>query len=167
MGRRHHLCRARPGGFCYTAFVIDAFSRRIVGWRVVASLRDRTRPRRARDGALAPRGDLSGLIHHSDRGIQYLALRYSERLAEAGVAPSVGSTGDSYDNALAESVNGLYKAELIRRRPWRTVAQVELATADWVTWWNTGRLHSACGNVPPAEYETAYYLARPTPREAA
>ena len=108
-----------------------------------------------------------GLVHHSDRGIQYVALRYTERLAEATAAPSVGSRGDSYDNALAESVNSLYKAELIRRRPWRTAAEVELATAAWVGWWNETRLHAACGYTPPAEYEAAYYLARPTPREAA
>ncbi len=102
--------------------------------------------------------DLTGLIHHSDRGVQYLAIRYTERLAEAGVVNSVGSRGDSYDNALAETVNGLYKAELINRQgPWRSTEQVELATSAWVHWGNTQRLHGACGDVPPAEYEAAYW----------
>jgi putative transposase len=118
--------------------------------------------------ALAGRGRrLPGLVHHSDRGTQYVALRYTERLAAAGAAPSVGSRGDSYDNALAESVNSLYKAELIRRRPWRTTAEVELATAAWVGWWNETRLHEACGYVPPAEFEAAYHRARAAPDEAA
>ena len=101
---------------------------------------------------------LPDLIHHSDRGVQYLAIRYTERLAEAGVVNSVGSKGDSYDNALAETVNGLYKTELIRRRrSWRSTEEVELATAAWVHWWNESRLHSACGDIPPAEFEEAYY----------
>ena len=144
-------------GFCYTAFIVDAFSRRIVGWRVAASLRAEL-ALDALEMAIWARGDpLPGLIHHSDRGVQYLAIRYTERLADAGAVGSVGSKGDSYDNALAESVNGLYKAELIRRqRTWRTVADVELATAGWVDWWNERRLHSACGDVPPAEFEAAY-----------
>ncbi len=128
-------------GFAYTAFVIDAFSRRIVGWRVSSSPADRARPRRARDGHLEPAvarpSPTSGLVHHSDRGVQYLAIRYTERLAEEGVVTSVGARGDSYDNALAETVNGLYKTELIRAQgPWRTADQVELATAAWVSWWN-------------------------------
>jgi putative transposase len=108
--------------------------------------------------ALFARGrQLPGLVHHSDRGVQYLAIRYTERLAEAGVVNSVGSKGDSYDNALAETVNGLYKAELIRRRrSWRTTEEVELATAAWVYWWNESRLHSACGDIPPAEFETRH-----------
>ena len=145
-------------GFCYAAFIVDAFSRRIVGWRVAANAADRSRPRRPGDGDLGPRRRASpGLVHHSDRGVQYLAIRYTERLADAGAVNSVGSKGDSYDNALAESVNGLYKAELIRRRrPWRTVEEVELATAGWVDWWNHPRLHSACGDIPPAEFEAAY-----------
>jgi putative transposase len=155
------------GGFSYTAFVTDAFARRIVGWRVASSLRADL----ALDAlamALAGRGRrLPGLVHHSDRGTQYVALRYTERLAAAGAAPSVGSRGDSYDNALAESVNSLYKAELIRRRPWRTTAEVELATAAWVGWWNETRLHEACGYVPPAEFEAAYHQARTAPDEAA
>jgi putative transposase len=146
-------------GFCYTSFVIDAFSRRITGWRLAASLHTDL-ALDALEMAIWSRGDadLTGLVHHSDRGSQYLAIRYTERLAEAGVVNSVGSRGDSYDNALAETVNGLFKAELINRRgPWRTVADVELATAAWVHWWNTQRLHSACGDIPPAEYEAAYW----------
>jgi len=108
--------------------------------------------------ALSARGhELPGLVHRSDRGVQYLSLRYTERLAEAGVVNSVGSRGDSYDSALAETVNGLCKAELIHRRRWRSVEEVELATAEWVSWWNERRLHGACGNVPPAELEEAYY----------
>jgi len=146
-------------GFCYAAFVIDAFSRRIVGWRVSSSLRTDL-ALDALEMAIFTRGDraLTGLVHHSDRGGQYLAIRYTDRLDDAGVVNSVGSKGDSYDNALAETVNGLYKAELINRRgSWRSVEQVELETAAWVHWWNTDRLHSACGDVPPAEFEAAYH----------
>jgi putative transposase len=144
-------------GFCYTAFVIDAFSRRIVGWRVSSSMRTDL-ALDALEMAIFNRGDLDGLIHHSDRGSQYLAIRYTERLEDAGVVNSVGSKGDSYDNALAETVNGLYKAELINRRgPWRSIEQVELETAAWVHWWNAQRLHGACGDIPPAEYEAAYW----------
>ncbi len=122
--------------------------------------RRRLAAKRAHDprlGRWARGADLAGLVHHSDRGVQYLAIRYTERLADAGAVNSVGSKGDSYDNALAESVNGLYKAELIRRqRSWRSVEEVELATAGWVDWWNERRLHSACGDIPPAEFEAAY-----------
>ena len=146
-------------GFCYTAFVIDVFSRAIVGWRVSSSLRAEL-ALDALEMAIWNRraADLAGLVHHSDRGVQYLAIRYTERLADAGAVTSVGSRGDSYDNALAESVNGLYKTELIRAQgPWRTADQVELATAAWVAWWNEQRLHSACGDVPPAEFEAAYH----------
>jgi putative transposase len=146
-------------GFVYTAFVIDAFSRAIVGWRVMASLRAEL-ALDALEMAIWARGpNLAGLVHHSDRGSQYLSIRYTERLAEAEAVGSVGSRGDSYDNALAESVNGLYKAELIRRHagPWRSTDEVELATADWVEFWNTRRLHSACGDIPPAEFEAAYH----------
>jgi len=145
-------------GFCYTAFIIDAFSRRIVGWRVSSSLRTDL-ALDALEMAIFSRGggDLDGLIHHSDRGSRYLAIRYTERLEDAGVANSVGSKGDSFDNALAETVNGLYKAELINRQgPWQSVEQVGLETAAWVHWWNAQRLHGACGDVPPAEYEAAY-----------
>ncbi len=149
-------------GFCYTAFVVDAFSRRIVGWRVMSSLRAEI-ALDALEMALWTRRDdeLAGLVHHSDRGVQYLSIRYTERLAEAEAVGSVGSKGDSYDNALAETVNGLYKAELINRQgPWRTVEQVELATAEWVDFWNTRRLHSACGDIPPVEFEDAYHANR-------
>ncbi len=146
-------------GFVCTAFVIDAFSRAIVGWRVSSSLRAEL-ALDALEMAIWSRrsADLAGLVHHSDRGVQYLAIRYTERLADEGAVTSVGSRGDSYDNALAESVNGLYKTELIRARgPWRMADQVELATAAWVAWWNADRLHSACGDIPPAEFETAYH----------
>lgn len=149
-------------GFCYTSFIVDAFSRRIVGWRVSGSLRTDL-ALDALEMAIFTRGDrtLAGLVHHSDRGVQYLAIRYTERLEAAGVVNSVGSKGDSYDNALAETVNGLYKAELIHRQgPWTTTEQVELATAAWVHWWNDERLHGACGDVPPAEYEAAYWATR-------
>jgi putative transposase len=144
-------------GFCYTAFVIDAFSRMIVGWRVSSSLRTDLALDALEMAVWARGGDLSGLVHHSDRGVQYLSIRYTERLADAEIAASVGSRGDSYDNALAETVNGLYKAELIHRRArWRSVEEVELGTAEWVHFWNHRRLHSATGYLPPAEYERAY-----------
>ncbi len=148
-------------GFCYTAFVIDAFSRRIVGWRTSVSLRAEL-ALDALEMAIWSRRDedLAGLVHHSDRGVQYLSIRYTERLAEAGAVTSVGSKGDSYDNALAETVNGLYKAELIHRRArWRSVEEVELGTAAWVDFWNERRLHEACGYAPPAEFEAAYWAA--------
>ena len=113
------------------------------------------------------RSDLAGLVHHSDRGVQYLAIRYTERLADEGAVTSVGSKGDSYDNALAETVNGLYKTELIRARgPWRTADAVELATAAWVAWWNEERLHEACGYLPPAEFEEAYHQRQATSEAA-
>jgi putative transposase len=154
-------------GFVYTAFVVDAFSRAIVGWRVAASLRTDL-ALDALEMALWARGaDHPDLVHHSDRGVQYLSIRYTERLAEAGATGSVGSKGDSYDNALAETVNGLYKAELINPHgPWRTVEEVELGTARWVHFWNTRRLHSACGDVPPAEYEAAYHSLQATTEAA-
>ena len=142
-------------GFCYVAFIIDVFSRRIVGWRVSTSLRTDLALDALEMAIWARRTeDLDGLVHHSDRGVQYLAIRYTERLAEAGAVGSVGSKGDSFDNALAETVNGLYKAELIwQRGPWRTADDVELATPAWVDWWNHRRLHGACGDVPPVEFE--------------
>lgn len=146
-------------GFVYTAFIVDAFSRAIVGWRVATSLRTDL-ALDALEMAIWARGPgLSELVHHSDRGVQYLSIRYTERLAEAEAVGSVGSKGDSYDNALAETVNGLYKAELIRRHQgaWQSADEVEAATAAWVHWWNTGRLHEACGYLPPAEYEAAYH----------
>jgi putative transposase len=155
-------------GFAYTALIVDAFSRYIVGWRVSTTLRADL----ALDAlemaiwARQPRPE-DGLVHHSDRGVQYLSIRYTERLAEEGAVTSVGSRGDSYDNALAETVMGLYKTELIRRRgPWRTAEQLELATATWVDWWNHRRLHGAADNLPPAEYESLYHDKR-TAGEAA
>ena len=146
-------------GFCYVAFVVDAYSRRIVGWRVSTSLRADLALDALEMAIWSRRGeDLGGLVHHSDRGVQYLSIRYTERLADEGAVTSMGSKGDSYDNALAEAVNGLFKAELIRRRgPWRSVDAVELATLEWVHWWNERRLHSACDYLPPAEYEEVYY----------
>ncbi len=142
-------------GFVYAAFVTDLFSRYIVGWRVSTSLRTDL-ALDALEMALWRRHHqhLDGVIHHSDRGSQYLSIRYTERLAEAGGVRSVGSKGDGYDNAVAETVHGLYKAELINRRgPWRSAIQVEMATAEWVDWWNHRRLHGAADNLPPAEYE--------------
>jgi transposase InsO family protein len=155
-------------GFVYTALLTDAFSRAIVGWRVATSLRTDL-AFDALEMALCFRGrPSSGLIHHSDRGSQYLAVRYTDRLVEAGVASSVGSRGDSYDNALAETVNGLYKAELIERRTgWESAEEVELETAAWVHFWNTQRLHSACGYRPPAEFEAEYHRAARASPDAA
>jgi len=146
-------------GFAYTAFIVDAFSRAIVGWRVATSLRTDL-ALDALEMAIWARHPTAedALVHHSDRGVQYLAIRYTERLAEEGAVTSVGSRGDSYDNALAETVMGLYKTELIRRRgPWRTAEQVELSTAAWVDWWNRRRLHSAASNLPPTEFEQRYH----------
>lgn len=144
-------------GFVYVAFVVDVFSRRIAGWRVSRTLKTEL-VLDALEQALWSRGKPSGLIHHSDRGSQYLSIRYSERLAEAGIEASVGSVGDSYDNALAETINGLYKAEIIHRRgPWRSMDQVELATLEWVDWFNQRRLLEPIGNIPPAELEERYY----------
>ena len=147
-------------GFVYVAFVIDAYARRIVGWRVsrtahagfvLDALEQALHDRRPVGG---------GLIHHSDRGVQYVSIKYTERLAEAGLVPSVGSVGDSYDNALAETINGLYKSEVIwRRGPWRSMEAVEFATLEWVDWFNNRRLLSSIGHVPPAEAEAAYYAS--------
>ena len=145
-------------GFVYVAFVIDAYARRIVGWRVSRSAHagfvlD------ALEQAIHDRKPVcGGIVHHSDRGVQYVSIKYTERLAEAGLVPSVGSVGDSYDNALAETINGLYKAEVIHRRgPWRTLEAVEYATLEWVDWFNNRRLLEPIGHVPPAEAEAAYY----------
>jgi len=146
-------------GWQYVAFVIDVYARRIVGWQVSQSMTTDF-VLDALEQALYARqpGQDGTLIHHSDRGAQYVSIRYSERLAEAGVEPSVGSRGDSYDNALAETINGLYKAELIHRRaPWKTRQSLELATLEWVAWFNHQRLHSAIGYIPPAEAEANYY----------
>jgi putative transposase len=151
-------------GFVYAAFVIDAFSRMMVGWQLATHLRTDLALDALEMAIWRRDTQLDGLVHHSDRGGQYLAIRYTERLAEAGAVTSVGSRGDSYDNALAESTIGLYKTELIRRRgPWRTLDDVELATLEWVDWYNHRRLHSACDHRPPAEYEAAFNPAEPTP----
>jgi len=146
-------------GFVYVAFVIDAFARRIVGWRVsrtahagfvLDALEQALHERRPVQGG--------GLIHHSDRGSQYVSIKYTERLAEAGIEPSVGSVGDSYDNALAETINGLYKAEVIHRRgPWRSFEAVEFATLEWVDWFNNRRIMGPIGNIPPDEAEEHSY----------
>ena len=146
-------------GFVYVAFVIDTFARRIVGWRVSRTAHaDFVLD--ALEQALHDRRPFAGgdLVHHSDRGSQYVSIRYTERLAEAGIEPSVGSVGDSYDNALAETINGLFKAEVIHRRgPWRNLEAVEFATLEWVDWFNNRRLLEPIGNIPPAEAEAAYY----------
>lgn len=149
-------------GWLYVAFVIDVFARRIVGWRVSRSMRTDfvlDALEQALHARQPERED--ALIHHSDRGSQYVSIRYTERLAEASIEPSVGSKGDSYDNALAETINGLYKTELIHRRaPWKTMASVELATLEWVAWFNTQRLLGSIGYIPPAEAEANYYRQR-------
>lgn len=146
-------------GWLYVAFVIDVFARRIVGWRVSTSMTTDFVLDALEQALYARQPDPEDtLIHHSDRCSQYVSIRYSERLAEAGIAPSVGSKGDSYDNALAETINGLYKAELIHRRgPWKTRESVELATLEWVSWFNHQRLMEPLGHIPPAEAEANYY----------
>jgi transposase InsO family protein len=156
-------------GFVYVAFVIDAFARRIVGWRVgraahasfvLDALEQALHDRRPAHGG--------GLVHHSDRGVQYVSIRYSERLAEAGIEPSVGSVGDSYDNALAETINGLYKAEVIHRRgPWRNAEAVEFATLEWVDWFNLRRILEPIGSIPPTQAEEQYYARLDAPAIAA
>jgi transposase InsO family protein len=146
-------------GWLYVAFVIDVFARRIVGWRVSSSMHTDFVLDALEQALYARQPEREdALIHHSDRGSQYVSIRYSERLAEAGIEPSVGSKGDSYDNALAETINGLYKAELIHRRaPWKTRESVELATLEWVSWFNHHRLMEPLGYIPPAEAEANYY----------
>jgi transposase InsO family protein len=144
-------------GFVYVAFIIDVFSRAIVGWRVSRSMRTDL-VLDALEQALHARPHASGLVHHSDRGVQYLAIRYTERLAAVGIERSVGTVGDSYDNALAESIIGLYKTEVIRRLgPWRGIDDVEYATLNWVDWFNNRRLLGPIGYVPPAELEEQWY----------
>jgi putative transposase len=144
-------------GFVYVAFVVDAFSRFLVGWQASRSLRTDLALDALEMAVWQRHGDLEGLVHHSDRGSQYLSIRYTERLAEAGAACSVGSRGDSYDNALAETIIGLYKTELIGRRgPWKGIDQVEYATLEWVDWFNHRRLLEPIGYVPPAELEAAF-----------
>jgi putative transposase len=156
-------------GFVYVAFVIDAFARRIVGWRVsrtahagfvLDALEQALHERRPLRGG--------GLVHHSDRGVQYVSIKYTERLVEAGIEPSVGSVGDSFDNALAETIIGLFKTEVIRHRgPWRSLEAVEFATLDWVHWFNTRRLLEPIGNIPPGEAEARYYAQLEAPALAA
>jgi putative transposase len=148
-------------GFVYVAFVIDAYARRIVGWRV-SRLAHAGFVLDALEQALHDRRPVGGgLVHHSDRGVQYVSIKYTGRLAEAGLVPSVGSVGDSYDNALAETINGLYKAEVIHRRgPWRSMEAVEFATLEWVDWFNNRRLLSSIGNIPPAEAEATYWACQ-------
>lgn len=155
-------------GFVYVAFVVDAYARRILGWRVASTMAtsmvldtiEQAIWTRQQDGVL----DLKDVVHHTDRGSQYTSIRFSERLAEAGIQPSVGGVGSSYDNALAETINGLYKTELIKpAKPWRTIEDVELATARWVHWFNHHRLYEYCADIPPAELEAAYYAQRQTP----
>ena len=156
-------------GFVYVAFVIDAYARRIVGWRVSRTAHA-SFVLDALEQALHERRPMhrGGLVHHSDRGSQYVSIRYTERLAEAGIEPSVGSVGDSYDNALAETINGLYKAEVIHRRgPWRSFEAVEFATLTWVDWFNNRRLLEPIGNIPPAEAEERYYAMLDEQRLAA
>jgi putative transposase len=145
-------------GFVYTAFVTDLFSRKIVGWQVADHLRAGLALDALEMALFARRGDIAGeLVHHSDRGVQYTSICYTQRLADIGAVRSVGSKGDSYDNAAAEAVNSLYKKELINHEgPWEDSGQVTVATAEWVSWYNDDRLHSACGNIPPAEYENAW-----------
>lgn len=154
-------------GWAYVAFVTDAYARRILGWSTSTSMTtdfvlhafEQAVWTRNRYGT----ADFTDLVHHHDRGSQYTSIRFGQALTEAGIAGSVGSTGDSYDNALAESINGLYKTELIKpRKPWRTVDEVEIATAEWVDWFNHRRLYEYCGDIPPAELEEAHY-ARYTP----
>lgn len=155
-------------GFAYVAFVVDAYARRILGWRVASTMAtsmvldaiEQAIWTRQQEGVF----DLKDVVHHTDRGSQYTSIRFSERLAEAGIQPSVGAVGSSYDNALAETINGLYKTELIRpRKPWRTIEEVELATAEWVDWFNHRRLYEYCGDIPPVELEAAYYSQQQRP----
>jgi putative transposase len=152
-------------GFVYVAFVIDVFARRIVGWRVSSSMQTDFVLDALEQALFARKGQRDGeLVHHSDRGSQYVSIRYTERLAQAGIEPSVGSKGDSYDNALAETINGLYKAELIHRRaPWKTREAVELATLEWVSWFNHYRLLEPIGYIPPAEAEANYWREQRQP----
>jgi len=150
-------------GFCYTAFVTDAFSRKIVGWSTRTTMRTDALPLEALEHALLSAKDqaLDGLVHHSDRGSQYVSIRYTEHLAQAGLAASVGTAGDAYDNALAETVNGLYKTELIYARPaWPSATEVEFQTMNWVHWYNTSRLHEALDYQTPTEVEANYHMTQ-------
>jgi len=152
-------------GFAYAAFIIDLFSRMIVGWQVADHLRAGLALDALEMAIFARKDQLGGeLVHHSDRGVQYTSIRYTQRLEDIGAVRSVGSKGDSYDNAAAEAVNSLYKKELINREgPWQDAGDVTVATAEWVCWYNRQRLHSACGNVPPAEYENSWLNSQAYP----
>jgi len=155
-------------GFAYVAFVTDAYARRILGWRVAATMAtsmvldsiEHAIWTRQREGTF----DLKDVVHHTDRGSQYTSIKFTERLAQARIQPSVGAAGSSYDNALAETINGLYKTELIKPgKPWRTIEEVELATAEWVDWFNHRRLYEYCGDIPPVDLEAAYYAQHQRP----
>jgi putative transposase len=152
-------------GFAYVAFVVDAYARRILGWRVASTMAT-SMVLDAIEQAIWTRQqggifDLKNVVHHTDRGSQYTSIRFTERLAEAAIQPSVGAVGSSYDNALAETINGLYKTELIKpHKPWRSVDGVEYATAQWVDWFNYRRLYQYCGDIPPVEMEAAYYSSQ-------
>jgi putative transposase len=152
-------------GFAYTAFVTDLFARKIVGWQVADHLRTGLALDALEMAIFARQDGIAGqLVHHSDRGVQYTAIHYTQRLEDIGAVRSVGSKGDSYDNAAAEAVNSLYKKELINRDgPWEDAGQVTVATAEWVSWYNDDRLHSACGNIPPEEYENAWLTRKSRP----
>ena len=161
-------CVRTWAGFVYVSFVFDAYSRFIVGWQIANNLRTDLALDALEMALWQRKSDLDGLIHHSDRGVQYLSIRYTERLAEAGIETSVGSRGDSYDNALAESMIGLYKAEVIRHEgPWKGLDDVEYATLEWVDWFNHSRLLEPIGYVPPAEFEEAYYAHAASERDEA
>jgi transposase InsO family protein len=154
-------------GFVYVAFVIDVYARFIVGWRVSRNMQTDFVLDALEQALCARQPDRDSLIHHSDRGVQYVSIRYTERLAEAGIEPSVGSIGDSYDNALAETINGLYKAEVIHRRgAWKTTEAVEIATFEWVSWFNHHRLLEPIGYIPPAEFEAMYYRSKEAQEES-
>lgn len=144
-------------GFVYAAFVTDVFSRKIVGWALSDSMRTEVLPLQALNQAIVSAKETAGVIHHSDHGSQYVSIVYNERLLDAGISASTGTVGDSYDNALAENVNGSYKNELIHTRTWRDVLEVEIATFEWVNWWNTTRLHQALDYRPPVEVENEYW----------
>lgn len=144
-------------GFVYTAFVTDVYSRRIVGWALSDSMRTEALPLQALNQAIVCAEETTGLIHHSDHGSQYVSVVYNERLTQHGITASTGSVGDSYDNALAENVNGSYKNELIHTRRWNDVVEVEIATFEWVSWWNEVRLHQSLGYRTPAEVETEFW----------
>ncbi|MCI6585032.1 MAG: IS3 family transposase, partial [Mobiluncus sp.] len=148
-------------GFVYTAFVTDVYSRKIVGWATRSSMKTEALPLEALEQAvMSATNQLDQLIHHSDHGSQYTSIAYNETLADYGIKPSTGTVGDSYDNALAETVNGLYKTELIYSQPWASLTEVEFATLNWVYWWNNERLHESLGYCTPAEIIDMYNQTR-------